>query len=265
MNKKYIIALAVALASSAILISDPDGPTGDYTGAPMSNGNPGNTCSGCHSGSTDNGCTVAIEVTDKGGSTPVSSFKSGSIYTVKVSVGTSITNGQRGFEATILSPAHAKSGVMSAASAGAKLRTLGSREFCMQSTPSTTGVWSFDWTAPSTSVPDSVIIYAAGNATNGNGNTAGDDVKTTKLVLKKDAASNLKLDIQQLHLSPNPALETIQLGVFVENCAIVGIDGKVVLETSMTQSLQISDLPAGIYYIRASSGNTRYTGKFQKL
>lgn len=266
MNKKYIIALAIALASSSLLVSDPDGPSGDYTGAPMSNGNPGSTCaaSGCHSGSTDNGCTVALEVTDKGGSTPVSTFKSGALYTVKVSVGTSITNGKRGFEATILSPTHAKSGVMSSASSGAKLRTLGTREFCMQSTPSTTGVWSFDWTAPSTSVPDSVIIYAVGNATNGNNSTSGDDVKTTKLVLKKDAASGFSI-AQVLKLSPNPAIESIQLGVFVEHCSIIGMDGKVVLEANMTQSLQIADLVAGIYYIRATTGNTQYTGKFQKL
>jgi hypothetical protein len=267
MKKQYLLTLALLLVGTGILTSNPDGPSGDFTGAPLSNGNAGSTCaaSGCHTGSTNNGCNVNIEVTDKGGSTPVSAFKAGSVYTVKVTVGTSITNGQRGFQASILSPTHAKSGVMSSASSGAKLRTLGTREFCMQSTPSTSGVWFFDWTAPSASVPDSVIIYACGNATNGNGNTAGDDVKTTKMVLKKEAASSVTTTIQTLKLSPNPALETIQLGVFAEYCAIIGIDGKVIAEVSMSQSIYIADLAPGIYYMKASSGTQHYTGKFQKL
>lgn len=267
MKKQYLLTLAILLVGTGILTSNPDGPSGDFTGAPMSNGNAGSTCaaSGCHTGSTNNGCTVNLEVTDKGGSTPVSTFKAGAAYTVKVTVGTSINNGQRGFQASILSPTHAKVGVMSAASSGAKLRTIGSREFCMQSAPSTSGVWSFDWTAPSASLPDSVIIYACGNATNGNGNTAGDDVKTTKMVLKKDAASSVSSTLLNLTLSPNPALETIQLGVFAENCAVIGIDGQVVIEANMIQSVDIADLAPGIYYIKASTGTQHYTGKFQKL
>ena len=48
--------------------------------------------------------------------------------------------------------------------------------------PSTTGVFTFDWTPPATDV-GIVRFYAAGNAANGNGQPTGDKIYTTMLEL----------------------------------------------------------------------------------
>jgi len=50
--------------------------------------------------------------------------------------------------------------------------------------------WEFEWTPPANEVGD-VILYAAGNAANGNGNNQGDAIYSTSITLRAQGACNL--------------------------------------------------------------------------
>lgn len=72
--------------------------------------------------------------------------------------------------------------------------------------------FSFVWTAPTTT--NNIVIYAAGNAVNGNGTTTGDQVGSTTLTLSTNVThvSNFSFK-NSIQIFPNPAskLVTIQL------------------------------------------------------
>lgn len=50
--------------------------------------------------------------------------------------------------------------------------------------------WEIEWTPPANEVGD-VVLYAAGNAANNNGTSAGDYIYTTNITLKAEGACNL--------------------------------------------------------------------------
>lgn len=267
MKRKYIVGLFMLLFCIGFVYSDKNGPSVDATGAPLANGNPGNTCavSGCHTGSADNGCKIVLEVTNKGGSTPINKFIAGGVYTVKVTVSNSFTNGTTGFEATILDPNRAKSGTMSNASAGSKLRAIGSRQFCEHSTPSSSGTWTFDWTAPSTA-PDSVMIYAAGNATNADGAKTGDDIKTTQLTLKINSAAGVnEIANENVSVFPNPTSQMFHVSTVMDRLILFNFQGQKLLENQNTNTMNIESLEAGFYLLKMEKAGSTETCKIQKI
>lgn len=266
MKIKYTMGIVMLLFGIGFVYSDKNGPSVDATGAPLANGNPGNTCavSGCHTGSADNGCKVAIDVTNKGGSTSVNQFTAGGVYTVKITVANTFSNGTMGFEATILDPNRAKSGTMSNTSAGSKLRTIGSRQFCEHSAPSTSGTWSIDWTAPATA-PDSVVIYAAGNATNNDGAKTGDDIKTTRFTLKKSTTSALgTITNSGIRIFPNPTAHLLQVSLDMERLVLYNLQGQQLLEATNTRTLDVTSLEAGFYLLQVEKDGKIETCKIQK-
>lgn len=159
------------------------GPPPGRTGAP-----PGTTCTACHQGTVNSGAgSVRIEFS--GGST----YTPGTAYKVRVTL--SDPQAQRwGFEMTArigaerlilggtfavdnatttqFSPGSSPGEYVCHTSAGTAAGTAGSNS------------WEVSWTAPAAG-SGPVVLFAAGNAANGNGANSGDSVYTTSLTINE--------------------------------------------------------------------------------
>ena len=145
---------------------------GDRTGSPLS---AGSTCSTCHGGGSFS--TTMSAVVKNGGGTVVTSYTPGQNYTIEYTVAAGVGSPSGyGMQSVLMSPSagNAQAGTLtSVITSGTQLSSSGGYNFLEHSTPSSTGVFSVNWTAPSVGFGN-VNIYAAGLAVNGNGGTSGD-------------------------------------------------------------------------------------------
>jgi len=263
--KKKILLMGSALLIFVLATANKNGPGGDHTGAPLLNGNAGTTCAttNCHADGSNRNGSLNVAVTEKGKFTPVTKYKSGTTYTVAVVV--SGTFGSKyGFSATVLDPSRAKTGVTDGAASGTKIMNLNSRSIAMQSAPSLLGIFSFDWTPGST--PDSVTIYAAGNAADGLDNKEGDQILTTKKILYFDKTSAVShTDVSSAFaVYPNPTANFIHFSKKMDFAEILDIQGKIVLTANQAISLDCSNLAKGIYFVRMQNGENTSIEKLVK-
>ena len=260
MRKNYFIVSAMAVAGAFILMSSSSGRPDDRTGAPSSNGN----CGSCHSGGTQ-GTTVNIGVTEKGGAiTPVTSYKPGKTYTIAIAVqGTLSTS--KGFQSTVLDATNKKTGTTASPTSGAKIISANSRDIVVQSSPSLTGIWSYEWTAPANPTGD-VTIYTAGVAANGNGSDNGDQGAVKTSVLTLDASSGTSgSSLINLSAFPNPCNDVLQLSKAVDQINVTGINGASYHVGFSDMNINTRALPQGFYYLKWTKGNESGIIKFQKI
>lgn len=260
--KNLATIILFTILSAGIVISDKTGPTSDYSGAPMANGNPGRTCAtltGCHTNNANLNAGISIKLSLKGDTQSITEFENGKTYTVTVSVtGSSVA---RGFQATILDAAHIKAGTVANPSNGAKKVSIGPRDFVEHNTPSSLGVWSFDWTTPASGSPDTAIIYAAGNAANNNSASTGDDIETTSLILtlNNTAGKSEPTENPAIVAFPNPVKDMLFLNKKVTLAELYKVNGTLVHRYSHCQSVDFSELPCGYYYLRILTGSESQT------
>lgn len=259
MRKNYIIVSAMTIAGALIMMSSSSGRQDDRTGAPSSNGN----CSSCHSGGSQ-GASVNIGVTEKGGAiTPVSSYKPGKTYTIAIAVLGSST--AKGFQSTVLDASNTKTGTTANPTSGAKLISANSRDIVVQSSPSLTGIWSYEWTAPANPT-GSVTVYAAGVAANGTGSDNGDQGAVASSVLTLDASSGIaNNNLITISAFPNPCNDVLQLCKEVDQIAVTGITGAAFTVEFSGKSISTRNLPQGFYYLKWTKGNESGIVKFQKI
>jgi hypothetical protein len=258
MRKNYIIVSVMSIAGALIMMSSSSGRNDDRTGAPSSNGN----CSSCHSGGMQ-GTTVTINVSEKGSIVPVTSYKAGQTYTVAVAiVGASSA---KGFQSTVLDASNNKTGTTANPTSGSRIISANSRDIVVQSSPSLTGAWSYEWTAPANPT-GSVTVYAAGLAANGTGTDNGDQGAVGNKVLTLDASTGThNEEIIRLSAFPNPCSDYLQLSRKVDKLTVTGINGVKYPVTITNQSVKVQDLPAGFYYVNWVYGSATGTLKFQKI
>jgi len=259
MRKNYFIVSAMSIAGALIMMSSSSGRPDDRTGAPSSNGN----CSSCHSGGAQ-GTNVNIGVTEKGGAiTPVTSYKPGKTYTIAIAVlGSSVS---KGFQSTVLDATNKKTGTTANPTSGAKVISANGRDIVVQSSPSLTGIWSYEWTAPANPTGD-VTVYTAGVAANGNGSDNGDQGAVKTSVLTLDASSGTTgSSIVTLSAFPNPCNDVLQLSKAVDQINITGINGATYPVEFSGMKINTRGLAQGFYYIKWSKGSETGTIKFQKI
>lgn len=187
--KKTIQTLFVALTVAFGFTSMTSNNAEYSSGKAGSNGSPGEgTCASgsCHNSfALNSGAgSVSINVVGLVGG---SMYVPGQVYTVSVTV-QQAGFGLFGFGLESLQASGANAGAWTPASDSHILNaSIGgnSRATIAQidnsGFSSNTRTWTFTWTAPSTALP--VTMYAAGNAANGNGGTAGDYIYTSSLSL----------------------------------------------------------------------------------
>jgi len=134
-------------------------------------------CTFCHSGSTQAGTTENVFTVFDANNNPVTTYVLGESYTVNLALASNPS--KKGFQSTALSAANAMAGDFSAGTT-TQINTStvsgGQRKYANHkntSNSSSTPLWSWTWTAPTTNVGD-VTFYVASNKANGNNNDNGD-------------------------------------------------------------------------------------------
>lgn len=266
MKKNFIIlgvTSVLAVTSSAFIAKFSSGKT-DSTGSPGES-----TCASCHSGGSG---TTNVSVSFNP-SVISGSYTPNQTYTITVSV---INNpfSKFGFACEILDAAsNSNIGTMSNPGSGVQLLTGGNgRMVATHNTPKTgtgSAQFTFEWTAPSSG---NAVLYAIGNAVNGNGGTSGDKPSSTfTMSLVPDAtgiAQHASSGLSGLIIYPNPVnnFMNIQFNAAFSlekmNFSVMDLNGKTVFEHSIQNikqglnSAQISIpeyIQNGLYTLKISS------------
>lgn len=254
MKKNYIFKTLLLLipVSAFLLMSSSGGRTEARSGSP---GDGGVTCASCHAGGNF-GLTPSITT-----NIPASGYALNTDYTITVN--SSSSSSKLGFQLVAENTSNAKIGTLVAGSG----TRVGSNRIT-QSTPSNTGNWSFTWKSPSTN-QGVVTFYAAVNATNGNGNTGGDQVVTTNTSVNVLGISeSRKLNFE---MYPNPASDniTIQLPSGSEKATVQFYDyiGRLALTKTISTSndkINVNGLNSGVYILKVLSNDKIGSQKFIK-
>lgn len=249
----YLKALLILIPVSAFLLMSSSG--GRNEGRSGSPGDEGNTCAACHSGGNLGlSSTITTNI-------PASGYSLNTDYTVKVN--SSSSSSKLGFQLVAENGSNTKIGTFTA---GSGSRVSGDR--ITQSSPSSSGNWSFTWKSPATNEGD-VTFYAAVNATDSNGSTSGDQVITTSTTANVLGISDAKrLDFEMF---PNPAQNyvTIQLPSGSEVATVQFYDyvGRLALTKKVSNSnekINVDNLNAGIYILKVISNDKIGSQKFIK-
>ncbi|HPQ09097.1 MAG TPA: T9SS type A sorting domain-containing protein [Bacteroidia bacterium] len=245
-------------------MKDSNGRAG-YTGSPSES-----TCTACHGGGSG---TTMVNVSFNP-AIPSGSYTPNQTYTVTVTVSNNAYS-KFGFGCEILNVStNANIGTMPSAGTGVTFKTAGNgRKNAVHSTPkSGTGSasFSFVWTAPSTG---NAVLYAIGNAVNGNGSTSGDKVSSTYSLSLVPDVTGVALNeshIQNLVVFPNPIKDYVNVQFSASTSlnnvsfSIIDLNGKTVFEKKMTSvatglnNIQFSipeNISNGLYILHTSAEN----------
>jgi aspartate 1-decarboxylase len=187
MKRLFQLSLVLLSMSAIVIITSRQALT-KSSGSPLANtGSPGdgsnNTCAknGCHVGVVNSfQGSVTIDVSD----IPLAGYAPGKTYTIGVTVAEA-GRSTFGFQ---LTSEDAKSNKIGSYTSSAGVR-LEFDDWVTHSINSGTGVWAITWTAP-TGTQD-VTFYAAGNAANSNGTSAGDHIYTGSATVSRDLLASV--------------------------------------------------------------------------
>lgn len=276
MKKKITIVLAVVVifAIGTAEMMDPGGKVG-YTGSPGEG-----TCAdaGCHTGTAVNG---------GGGSVVISSinlsnwkYTPGQKYTISVTV-SQTGRGLFGFDFEALEASGKSAGTMTVTNSAemtlGQKTVAGNQRKCMThklngGKTNNSHAFTFDWTAPSTSVGD-ITFYATGNACNGNGSASGDLVYKTSQVVNLDNTSiengislhgssnfyynpssrELTIVVNKVNMHPEISIELLSLN---GQQAISIAHKDPVFGDSFSKSAYLPDhISSGIYFLKLYNGH----------
>jgi hypothetical protein len=190
MKSFYKFSYLLLIPFAALLYANSSGSPGGRSGSP---GDGGATCTACHAGTaTAQSGWITTNIPDNG-------FTPGETYEVTLNAAHSGA-GRFGFELTAENPVGNKLGGFTITDA-TRTKLIGGGNAVTHTSSGNSGgnntSWSFSWTAPADEVE--VRFYAAVNAANGNGNTAGDQIYTTNLF------SNIALPAVLVSVDPSEA------------------------------------------------------------
>jgi len=244
----WILPAIFILTTSGILNNG--GSQGGKTGSPGDNSI---TCTECHGG------TATFQSGWITSNIPGSGYIPGNTYTI-TAMGTHSGVVKFGFEATAEDSLGMKTGTFVITNTSETKLVNNNNAVTHKSTGNTPSgnskSWSFNWTAPSTSVGN-ITFYATFNAANGNNATTGDVIYRSELTLTPNTTSIDENELDyQLSLYPNPASDYISID-FKNNSdrniirLFNGI-GKLVMEKQINnqfEKLNVSKLNDGVYYL----------------
>ncbi len=256
------------------------------------NGKAGKTGSPGETTCAESGCHVGTPVNGGGGSVTISSsnmtnweYVPGQQYSISVTVAENARN-LFGLGVEALQSNGDNAGTL-VAGLGTQIKTKTVSGFVRKNIVHNTNTgasanahtFTFTWNAPTTDVGE-VTFYVAGNATNNDGDEAGDHVYTTTQVASA-AVSVFEIENEKINFSlyPNPADNQINVTYELTQASQVGLNvfdtrGTLVKSLSnqnqssglVKQAYDISDLSAGVYMFQIRIDNKLSASKvFQKF
>ena len=248
MAKKLLTQVVVLLSATSIFIVFNASSNGrgseDRTGAPGSSG----TCASCHGGSNNLNGQVSLELIDKTSSAVVNEYIPGNTYIVSVKA--SGTSTKMGFQSTILNSSNQNIGSIANPSSGAAVYTSG-RNIAGHTSGSSTGSWTYEWTAPS-SDQGVATIYGVSVISNKNSTDNGDQVVTNKITINPAASNSLQaINNNAIRIYPNPSLGTLYFTKQVESITVFDVNGKEILSAEVGgNQYHLPKLVGGIYFVK---------------
>ncbi|MCW3121158.1 MAG: hypothetical protein JWQ38_650 [Flavipsychrobacter sp.] len=280
MKKRIFLFTAIAALGYVSLTSNQAGPAAvgglNRTGAKAS----GTNCSagGCHSSAA--GPAVTITVDSGSALTPVTHYKPGMAYVIKLH-GAGSTNTKFGFQFASVSgtgSSQVQAGVVSGTTGAVASHLFSSLNIIEQTAAlaaTSAGVYdvSFTWTAPATAVGN-ITLYCTINSVNGDGTDAGSgDVSGNTLVTLTPTASTTAVANVGAEMSiiacPNPATSNMNLqlnnaqpgtyAVEVFNLAgkVIAVENISVNSTNQSASINSSNWAPGTYMISVAKDGNR--------
>lgn len=258
---KKILLTSLVLSIGFLSLSNSGGrgaaANSDSTGSPLSTVN----CTNCHVGG-DFGIDLSLSLLD--GTTAITEYVPGQDYTVQININTNVTPDLYGFQAVALTGQdNLNAGTFGEAPMRTQFSEVNNRTY-LEHFDLTEDTIKISWTAPEAGSGD-VRFYAAANAVNGNGSTAGDDsdVLEMPLTITEGVASGLQA-ISQLDIDwqvfPNPATEQVWVRLQAtqeKNLQLRLLDARgTILDTQALNqlagdiSLSLKDLTNGLYFIQ---------------
>ena len=128
--------------------------------------------------------------------------------------------------------------------------------------------WVANWTAP-TSGTGSVTFYVAAMAANGNGNNRGEKMYIDTISISENiSASIADIENWNINLYPNPTTQTISIDGYTNTNSklkVINQTGKVMMDVNFNNSLDVSALSTGTYYLKIYENNRVFMKRFTKL
>jgi hypothetical protein len=256
------ILLIIPVLGFLMITSYENGAPEGYTGSPGD----GNSCVACHFGTSstntyNNVSTISSDI-------PASGYALGQTYTITVTPNSSAP--KHGFEITAENASNVKVG--SFATTAHTRYPATAHTSLTHNAPLSSGVWSFDWTAPSTS-QGTITFYAAINAVNGDSNAYDNqDFPITTSIAVSEATANIAELTDFFSLNANPVtteltvslIDSVDKGTY----SIYTLSGKMLVQNtfSNTNALTISTekFKKGLYILKISTETASQKLKFIK-
>ncbi|MCW5906578.1 MAG: T9SS type A sorting domain-containing protein [Chitinophagales bacterium] len=286
MNKKLLL-LGSALVMAAILFntttvnSEISKPPAGSAGDPIT----GKSCaqSGCHPSPalTPSSNDLTINIGTGTPTTPLNSsfsYDGGTAYNIAF-LPTAFT-GRYGFQIIALDAANNMAGTFTVTNAATTaIKTAGNYKYMGHLNASSFKQWVFKWTAPPASTGD-VTFYYAYNTADNDGSALGDVIYKGSVTISANPSSinDLSTKVADLTVFPNPvsgefglsfnATETMDAtaGLYNLNGELVNnMFDETINEGFYTRTFKVSNLAAGVYMVKISSGNASTVKKIFKL
>lgn len=255
------------------------------TGAPgdetLSNGQP-RTCISCHGGSSI-GVDLGIEIRNQDGSVLENNeYIPGTTYDMSVTLATTAGSPvEYGFQMVALTDSdeqEVNTWANTSSNTEIAFASNTGRTYVEQSVPSSSNTFTMEWTAPAAG-SGGVTFYSCGNGVNNNNTTSGDGADCSTLSLAEaqtNSLVNLNTDAIQLELSPNPAVDYLQVAINTQlqdnfELNILNMSGQKIhtqtwiANTADMVDISIIDFPAGIYFVQLTNASYSNAVKWVKL
>ena len=239
----------------------------------------GTVCTTCHAGGNF-GASVDVKLKDLASGEEVTEYVPGVTYAVEVSIGTSVAPAGYGFQVIALQDSD-NSSISTWANnvtANTQLTDASGRQYFEQSGIASDNILEAEWTAPAAGT-GSVTFYAAGNAVNGTGSTAGDQAVTNEITFTENTTSTsaglAKLGIR-LNTFPNPTVDNLTLMLETEESKdlivnIYNLEGQKVDSQNVVAQpgenrfqFDVAAYTSGIYFVEITDGANRTSTRFVK-
>jgi hypothetical protein len=106
-------------------------------------------------------------------------------------------------------------------------------------------------------------------AANGNGNNRGEKIYIDTISIAENKSANIAdLENLNINLYPNPSIKTLTIDGYTNvhsNIKVINSTGKALITTPFTNSLDVSALASGIYYLKIIENDHVFIKKFTKL
>jgi hypothetical protein len=247
MNKFKVLFFVCLPLFSVFFMSNSGGRPDGNAGAP---GEDGVTCENCHIRGPFEPIQQII-IKDLAGQV-VTSYQKGVTYTLEARVGDKTGKARTfGFQLTALNKTNVDQGNWSALGSRVKIVNSLGRRYLSHSSPSTTGIFTANWTVPTTTTGEISLYFAAVTA-DGNGGSIGDNAIVSVVKISDMTTSISEESLAQYSIFPTQTSQYLNVASDGKaTITITNLLGIKMIEKTIdsTESIDVSGLSQGMFLV----------------